>query len=280
MNILSTGYKWAGRAELRRFLHRFLTYGPHTNTLSRQARTLGVKLSSPEGSGFAKFDGLRVRYLDPSIVYIEYKDIFLRKIYEFSAATDQPRILDCGSHIGLSILYAKLRHPRARVIGFEPDPQAFPMLERNLRDNGFDDVVLVNAALAATVGSRPFVSGADASHLASGEDQNTTLVPTVRLADYLNDPIDFLKMNIEGAELDVLRDCQPMLRAIDQMVIEYHGFESSPQYLHELLSLLHEEGFRYLLHDFDSQTNASTKPPFHLDESTRFFLLIYAKRWC
>jgi hypothetical protein len=71
-----------------------------------------------------------VRINDGPNFYILYKDIFIHRIYHFEAQRPDPLILDCGSNIGMSILYFKHIYPRARVIGFEPDPAIFPYLER------------------------------------------------------------------------------------------------------------------------------------------------------
>src|SRR5205809_4352097 len=64
--------------------------------------------------------------------YILYKDIFVRKIYHFEPQRPDPLILDCGSNIGMSILYFKPAYPKSRVIGFEPDPSIFPYLKENV----------------------------------------------------------------------------------------------------------------------------------------------------
>ena len=93
------------------------------------------------------------------------------------------------------------------------------------------------------------------------------------LSDYLDEPVDLLKMNIEGAEWDVLRAAAPKLHNVRQMVIEYHGFPECGQKLHDILALLDECGFRYLIHHFDYETNVRSRPPFRIDQSTRFFQL-------
>jgi FkbM family methyltransferase len=246
-------------------------------TLENRLRALGATVTSTTGPGVARFAGLRVRYQDPLVFYMELKDIFHRRIYDFSPDGHAPRVLDCGSHIGMSILYTRQRHPDARVIGFEPDPAVVPLLEENLRRNGYDDVELVQAALATGDGPRGFVSDLDGSHLVDGGGA-TSQVRTVRLDEYLDGPADFLKLNIEGAELDVLRASAARLGAVRQLVIEYHGFPDRAQYLHELLALLDSAGFRYLVHDFDAETNPATKPPFRLEIESRFFLLVYARQ--
>jgi predicted O-methyltransferase YrrM len=87
-----------------------------------------------------------------------------------------------------------------------------------------------------------------------------------------------LKMNIEGAELDVLTEISDKLHYINEMVIEYHSFDNSNQMLHKILDLLNQNGFMYLINDFDGETNPAVRTPFKLGENTRYFLLIYAKR--
>lgn len=67
-------------------------------------------------------------------------------------------ILDCGSNIGMSILYFKHVYPKARIIGFEPDPAIFPYLQENMTRNGLKDVQLVQAALASQEGTLTFYS--------------------------------------------------------------------------------------------------------------------------
>jgi FkbM family methyltransferase len=249
-----------------------------SDSLSRRLKRLGATVSSAEGPGVARIGRYVVRYQDPLVLYIELKDIFHRRIYDFSSTRREPRVLDCGSHIGLSILYTKGRHPAARVTCFEPDPHVVLLLEENLRTNGLNDVEVVRAALASGEGTQAFVSERDASHLITDVSESDVMVPTVPLANYLTEEIDFLKLNIEGAELEVLSASRERLGAVRELVLEYHGLERRAQFLHELLELLDAAGFRYLVHDFDAETNPATKPPFRLDDQTRFFLLVYAKR--
>lgn len=228
-----------------------------------------------------ELQGLRISYFEPVSFYYELRDIFKKRIYHFEASTQTPFILDCGSYIGLSILYAKSLYADAKIIGFEPDPSIFQVLERNVKVNKLTDVQLVNAALGAQETELEFIAdGADGGHLTkygSDSSENTVKVKCVKLSDYIDRPVDLLKMNIEGAEWEVFQEIQSKLPQIKEIIIEYHGFPELTQTLHNLLGLLHEKGFRYLIHDFGDDANASTKPPFRLNEETRFFELIYAK---
>jgi FkbM family methyltransferase len=231
--------------------------------------------------GRVTIDGLDLVYDDLLSLYMEYKHIFAWGIYDFSPRGRRPRILDCGSHLGLSVLRFKRLEPACRVTAFEPDATVLGRLRQNLQQNAVVDVEIVPAALAGARGTGHFVGdGADGGRLAGPAyaPPSACEVPTVPLADYLAEPVDFLKMNIEGAECEVLLAAADRLHNVRQMVVEYHGFPECGQRLHEVLALLDACGFRYLVHHFDYETNGRARPPFRLDESARFFQLIAATR--
>ena len=226
-----------------------------------------------------------VRINDGPNFYILYKDIFVQRIYQFEAQRPDPLILDCGSNIGMSILYFKHVYPQARIIGFEPDPAILPYLQENVARNRLSNVHVAHAAVGAHKGTLAFYSDAKygsclAEHLPADIPEGWTKheVPCVRLADYLVEPVDFLKMNIEGSEWEVLNDCADRLRMIREMVIEYHHLPGLRRTRHNILELLHDSGFEYLVNDFDSETNGAVRPPFRLAPGTRYYLLIYARR--
>jgi FkbM family methyltransferase len=227
----------------------------------------------------------RVRINDGPNFYILYKDIFVHRIYHFQAVRPDPVILDCGSNIGMSILYFKHVYPQARVVGFEADPAVYPYLEENVARNGLRDVELVRAGVAGRAGSLTFYSDgkygsclADAPPPGAAGPWTRCEVPAVRLRDYLIGPVDFLKMNIEGAEHEVLADSADRLRQVRELILEYHHLPGLPRRLHQILALLHGSGFDYLVNDFDGLTNPAVQPPFELTADTRYYLLVYARR--
>jgi len=57
-----------------------------------------------------------------------YEGIFLRNQDAFESETEEPVVLDVGSNIGLATLFFKRLFPRANVVAFEPDPQAYELL--------------------------------------------------------------------------------------------------------------------------------------------------------
>jgi FkbM family methyltransferase len=154
-------------------------------------------------------------------------------------------IVDGGANIGLTILYFKRLYPASRIVAFEADPAILAILERNLRAHGIGDVTLMAKALAASECRLNFVrEGAYASRIARPGDAPDVSVETVRLRRYLEEPVDLLKLNIEGAETEVLVDCADLLGYVRNVAFEYHSFAAEPQRLHSILDLLCRSGFR------------------------------------
>ncbi len=239
----------------------------------------------PETTGLERLHDYEVRINDGPNFYILYKDIFVRRYYHFEAAGSVPRILDGGGNIGMSVLYFKHVYPAARVTTFEPDTSVLPFLGENLARNGLTDVEVVPAALGMSPGTVSFCGdgkygGSLAAHAArdGGQSPHRYDVPSVRLWDYLAEPVDFLKLNIEGAEWAVLADSRDRLPRVRELVVEYHHLPHLPRTLHRILELLDGCGFEYLINDFDRETNPGARAPFRLTAQQRYYLLVYARR--
>jgi hypothetical protein len=126
-------------------------------------------------------------------------------------------------------------------------------LSRNAAAFGWKNVTLVNKAVAARESELPFVHEQSwASRLARTTDHSTGTVPTVRLRRYINDRVDLLKLDIEGAETDVLFDCADVLHRVERIVIEYHSFAGEPQRLDRMLALLATSGYRVYIRSVSS----------------------------
>ena len=177
------------------------------------------------------------------------KEIFEQGIYKFRADTETPYILDCGANIGLSIIYFKQILPQAEIVGFEPDEMIFSVLKKNLDALGLSDVTLKKRAVWSSETTLMFLEeGADGGRVASKQDLSAAKkVETVRLREYLNRPVDFLKIDIEGAETEVIVDCEDQLHQVKNMFIEYHSFVNRAQTLDQMLSVIRRKGFRYYI---------------------------------
>jgi len=230
-------------------------------------------------------------YVDEASFRIAHKDIFRNRIYHFQTDRSRPRIIDGGGGVGLATHYFKKTYPDATVLTFEPDPRIADLLRRNVETNGLDGVRIVTAALSGRDESAAFrPDGADGGRLIGPDhrtDPDDTIalhaqihVSTVRLSDFVDGPIDFLKLNIEGAEWEVLSDMEQTgkLALMNELVVEYHGWPGGDQRLGDILNLLDRAGFRYLVHDFDQPTGPTSKPPFRIRHDSPWFCLIYGRR--
>jgi FkbM family methyltransferase len=192
--------------------------------------------------------GPTLRVVDPVSFLEQYEAIFERELYRFVPRRENPVILDCGANIGLLSIYWKRRHPGAHIVAFEPDPELVEVLAANLAATGSEDVEVVPRAVWTDEGEMDFWSeGSDGGRLlwdASDSRPANCRVRTVRLRDSLTGATDMLKLDIEGAEVDVLLDCADRLEQVDHVFVEYHSFHAREQRLDELLQVLRRAGFR------------------------------------
>ena len=177
------------------------------------------------------------------------KELFIENNYKFNSDKDCPIIIDCGSNIGLSIIYFKKLFPNAKITGFEPDKSIFKILKDNLNTFGYDDVELVNKAVFTNNGTISFLaSGNVGGRICSDKDrENTIQLNTVRLKDFLDKEVDFLKIDIEGAEYEVIMDCKDKLKNVANLFIEYHSMEKNEQTLDKILKAVKDAGFKYYI---------------------------------
>lgn len=174
-----------------------------------------------------------------------FDEIITGEIYRFKASGDQPRIIDCGANIGLSVLYFSHLYPKAVITAFEPDHQNFELLQKNINSYQLSNVQLEKKAVWTHNGSITFeATGGQGSKI--GEGGGIT-VPCQRLADLLQEPVDFLKIDIEGAEFPVIKDCAPVLKNVKHLFLEYHGKIAQSKELTEMLEILHQAGFDYYI---------------------------------
>jgi FkbM family methyltransferase len=194
----------------------------------------------------ARLGGLTLRIPDAASFVYMFDEIFRRRLYDFAADSERPRVIDAGANIGLGVLFFKRLFPRASVTAVEADPAIFAYLADNVAAAGCHDVELINKAVWTCDTVIPFFSdGADAGRAGHGGPGWTRRdVPTLALADLLDEPVDLLKIDIEGAETDVLEHAADRLPNVKQLFVEHHSFVDQPQTLHRLLDVLHRAGFR------------------------------------
>jgi FkbM family methyltransferase len=182
----------------------------------------------------------------------DIESILETEIYKFISKSDKPIIIDCGANVGISTIYFKKLYPESVVYSIEADPKIFNLLEMNIKNFGFYDVILKNKAVWVDDKVVAFKqegghSGVVIESIGAAKEGIGIPVKGMRLRDLLNqfDRIDLLKLDIEGAENLVLFDCGNVLAKCDHIFVEWHSNSQEPQQLHKILELLYGLGYRY-----------------------------------
>lgn len=206
----------------------------------------GLKRTPRYTRGEIGFLGKRLCYGDSSSLMGGLVEIFGRECYCFQAQGDAPYIIDCGSNIGLSLLYFKKRYPKAEILAFEADPDIFRILAKNIDNYGLDRITPRNKAVWHANTTISFqAEGGFSGRAAAEHGPGLISLDAIRLRDYLDRPVDLLKIDIEGAEFEVLDDCRDRLGQVKNLFVEYHSLAGQKQVLGDLLNILSQCGYRY-----------------------------------
>jgi FkbM family methyltransferase len=208
-------------------------------------------------------NGYRISYRNDCELEVIYDDIFGKNTYFFETENPEPRIIDCGGHIGLAVLYFKSLYPRSRVLTFEPNPETFSLLNRNIAQNSLHGVEAINMALshgdnedAILYVGENFLEAWDSTDtiepdLWDNMDQYRGIsVPSARLSSYINAKVEFIKLDIEGAEYDVLEESKAKIGSVGAITLEYHQSTRNlaERKLEKTIALLSAAGFRHELY--------------------------------
>jgi FkbM family methyltransferase len=208
------------------------------NRLGRRPNYLSFLTLHPNS-----LDGLTVT-LDPtdSSQVIIFDEVFLDHIYDFSPIPFKPTcIIDCGGHIGLFTLTASHCFPKVPITVFEPNPDNFAYLKAQISKNDLP-AQLVEAAVSTHVGEVSFNAGNSCSgrmvEASPGADRVFT-VHTVDLRDFLVSAQSqrlLLKMDIEGAEMELIPQIITHLPSETAFFFETHGGDNDWNAIQTLLS--------------------------------------------
>jgi FkbM family methyltransferase len=191
--------------------------------------------------------GYTMHFSNPQEFLHALKEIFVEQCYHQSLP-ENALIIDCGSNIGVSILYLKKIAPTARIIGFEPDETNYLILKKNIEANDLQKIELHKAAVWTANTELSFrVTGSMGSTIETGSNENAINVKALRLKEFLQQKVDFLKIDIEGAEYAVMKDIADDLKNINRLFLEYHGTYAQNHELLEILQIIEKSGFSFYI---------------------------------
>gem|GEM_PF-840182 len=241
-----------------------MTPGDFVAMLASKVVFPAASLFSPRDPDIAD-SGLRV-YTSPFGQKILYRPNTLDKMvlweqwgakdYQTVTVNEGDVVIELGGHIGTSTLnYSHLVGPRGTVYAIEALPENFEILKRNIARNGITNVKAYNLAIVGdpsiehiTLNANPYNSGGHSIFAMSVDAEATFDCPAMTLEAFVRregiERIDILQMDIEGAEFDILLNCdEALLASISQLLFEYHDAYAAPRTHAELTQRLHRLGF-------------------------------------
>lgn len=222
-----------------------------------------------------------VRYTDAGVMLGLYCEIFLNREYEVAGLGQAPTIIDCGGNIGMSAIWFKQRYPHARITIYEADPSIADVLKNNVRALELNTIEVVCAAVGASNGSVTFVTeGSLSGYVGAGDGQGVT-IDVQRLSERINEPVDLLKVDIEGSEYALIHDLcvTGKIKLVRHMICEVHGNSQTQEQVAELWSDLTKAGFHITVSEAKVNPLLPGPPdpvPFPSLESGKYLLWLYA----
>ncbi|OGV89931.1 hypothetical protein A2Z41_00665 [Microgenomates group bacterium RBG_19FT_COMBO_39_10] len=195
-----------------------------------------------------KRNGLFFHFINRKEFEILWRDIFQKEEYKIGLSNPKPLIFDVGAHIGLSTIYFKTKYPKAKIIAFEPNPQTAKLLRLNIKANHLKNVKIIEAAAYSQKGKALlYIDSATENPWTWGDSlikniwssknpPKTVSVRAVLLSKFLTKPIDLLKIDVEGAEFEIIKEASSKFHLIKNLIIEYH--ETPKTNPHNKLSLI------------------------------------------
>ena len=165
-------------------------------------------------------------------------------------------VYDIGANVGyFSLLAAVLTGSDGRVFAFEPLPRNTHYLRRHVQINKLENVEVIEAAVSDHMGEAYFDLGPSTAmgHLASEGELKVTLISLDRMVDEGRlPPADVMKVDVEGAEYDVLRGAKKLLETQRPILfLDTHGRKAH----HFTVALLDALGYRFEILDGKNMQN-------------------------
>ncbi len=178
--------------------------------------------------------------------------------YEYMAFTDEEVMVDggCFDCETIEIFKSQVKKYK-KIYAFEPDGTNYEKCKSVIDKLGLEDVEMVNAGLWSETTTLSFSSGNGSSSRIIENDDNSEKVEVCAIDDVCKEPVTFIKMDIEGAELEALRGAkQTIINNKPKLAIcLYHKNEDILDIQEYLMELVPEYRFgirHYTDHSFET----------------------------
>ncbi len=199
-------------------------------------------------------NGFKIYHFGERIIFKIFYDIFVSEEYtsKFLKIENGDTVVDIGAHIGLFTIFAKSK-AKCKIYCYEPHPQNFQMLIKNIEENKLEDVFAYPFAVSNSSGiEKLYLNGQSTLHsMVPSSKKNYINVKSVTLSEIFEsnnlNRINFLKMDCEGKEFDIILSTpKNLLKRIDKISLEFHE-ESTNYNQYDLQKYLSECGFKVII---------------------------------
>lgn len=143
-------------------------------------------------------------------------------------------VIDAGAYEGaFAILVAKMVGKRGKVIAFEPEEKAFERLKQNIKLNNLINLIPIKKGLWNSDSSVKFKSDGEASSIfREGEDKIEVVSLDNELKRLGIKEINYIKMDVEGAEIEAIKGCKNTLKKndVNLAIASYHIIDGEKTY--------------------------------------------------
>ncbi len=177
-----------------------------------------VRLDLKSGLKLWTWQLLDAIVIKETIIDDSYRVFSLKKPVNF--------IIDVGGAVGDSALFFAKKFTSAKVLVFEPLPDQYQLLLKNIKLNNLTNVIPYQLAVGTKKTHFLYLSP---SHVHASTINNSRAVGEIkvggtRLDKFVTGRVDLLKIDCEGAELDILQSITPAkMKLVKRIIVEYHN---------------------------------------------------------
>ncbi|HLP12586.1 MAG TPA: FkbM family methyltransferase [Flavobacteriales bacterium] len=161
---------------------------------------------------------------------LTFEKIFVFEEYGFDIKKDPRLIIDCGANIGMSTIYFAKKFKHATIVAIEPEQSNFELLKKNT--STYKNIQCIQKGIWHKDCSLKIINDHDYGHwgfrvVESSTEQGDIEATSIQniLSKYPDMEIDLLKIDIEGAELEIFsNNYETWLPRTNVIMIELHDW--------------------------------------------------------
>ena len=163
------------------------------------------------------YDGFHIIY--PEAYFQFLKETFILDVYRTNLLRENDVVLDLGACTGdFCILASKKVGKNGKVIAIEPDAENYKLLELNIQRNNCHNVIPINVGVGSHEGQKEITAPCDKTFISK-----INTLENILNGLNIKHEINFIKMDIEGVEADVVTKSIEIIKRANVISLEFHG---------------------------------------------------------